>query len=75
MKLYAWRPKYHGPLSFFVMAKSIEEARAAVLKLIDDKKMDDYDSGERLQEKSSDGTGVYSLEVYEEGEVVTNSNE
>lgn len=75
MKLYAWRPKYHGPLSFFVMAKSIEEAKAAVLKLIDDKKMDDYHSGQRLQEKSSDGTSAYNLDVYEEGEVAMNLNE
>lgn len=75
MKLYAWIPKGHGPFSFFVMAKSIEEAKAAVLKSIDDCQLDDYHSGKRLQEKFSDGTSVYNLEVYEEGEVATNLNE
>lgn len=75
MKLFAWIPKYHGQLSFFVMAKSAEEARAAVLKFIDDRGLGDYESGSKLQEKFSDGTGVYDLEAREEGDVVTNSND
>ena len=34
MRLYAWKPEGHGPLSFFVMAKSEDAAKKSINNFI-----------------------------------------
>jgi len=64
MKLYAFQPRSYGELSFFVMAESEVEARAAV---------DNY--GTEPHEKEGWGTNYYELTVADAGQVLVNSND
>jgi hypothetical protein len=71
MKLYVWTPDGHGQLSFFVMAESEEQAKAAVDRQVERVRRDrrsDYPV-------SGWGTKYYTLGVYEAGEVVEHAND
>ncbi len=66
IKLYVWQPDGHGEYSFFVAAKSKEEATAAIER---------YRGKDNLHNKSDGwGTDYYSLTVLEVGQVITNDN-
>jgi hypothetical protein len=70
MKLYAWQPREHGPLSFFVMADDEADARAAIDAAIESKGLRGADvDGWR----SADGW-AYQLTIAEAGQVLTNDN-
>ena len=76
MKLYAWQPRGHGELSWFVMADSEQAALDAInaemtrrkaLPFIDDESIGEYECG-------GWGTDYYRLTVAGCGEVITNEN-
>lgn len=73
MKLYAFRPRGHGELSFYVMETSERGARLMVSEYIkrklngDDEMYAHYANGW--------GTDYYEMEVYEQGFVAINSND
>lgn len=73
MKLYAWQPRGHGQLSFFVCASSEEEARIAVHKAIDVFRA--QESWRADYETKGWGTDYYDLSVVEPGVVITNCND
>ena len=71
MKLYAFRPKGHGELSFFVNADNESEARNLI-----DKWIEKWDNRELLPHETSGwGTDYYELETHELRQVVVNSND
>jgi len=65
LKLYAFQPQGHGELSFFTIASSEDEARAAV-----DKHIKDTDCAWT----NGWGTDYYKLTVVEVGQVIENDN-
>ena len=65
--LYVWKPNGHGPKSFFVMAKSTEEALNSVITYINE--MDDDYSYPR------DFPVGYEIETYSMGAVACNDND
>jgi hypothetical protein len=72
MKLYAWQPTGHGPLSFFVVAESESAARKAI--------SDHLDAKGAAYERSNaagwrEGGNGYALTIAEPGQVVENDNE
>jgi len=78
MKLYAFQPRGHGQLSFFVMAENEADALAAIDAEIakHQKDRDDYDL---MWWSSFDISGwrtdYYKLTVADAGQVVTNDND
>jgi len=76
MKLYAWQPKGHGEMSFFVMAGSEEQAKIAVQCRIDaELSKQDEDNYFSSMDFSGWGTDYYGLTVVTAGVVVMNSND
>ena len=77
MKLYAWQPRGHGSLSWFVCAETEEAARAAVESEIARRKSLDLLDLDRITdfEVRGWGTDYYELTVVEPGVVVANENE
>ena len=70
MKLYAWQPNGYGQLSYYVMAESEKEAKAAV------ESSDDFEGWSSISylktsEKIED---YYVLTVLNDLEVITNDN-
>lgn len=61
MKLYAFQPKHWGPPSFFVMAESEEEARAAIEPV-------------RVVQMGSETLDNFNLTVLDRGQVIANDN-
>ena len=82
MKLYAWQPNGHGEQSFFVLAETEEQARAAVeakiadllAKHADDNYFED-DGNYSEMDFSGWGTDYYKLTVAGVAEVIMNSND
>ena len=77
MKLFAWRPHGHGPLSWFVMAATFEEAESCVLEEIKRlKSLPDWDYN-RITDYECDGWGTdsYEITVAERGVVLYNAND
>lgn len=79
MKLFAWQPKGHGELSFFVMAEDETAARAAVEAHIAEglaaNEQDDWpERSIHSGEIQGWGTDYYELTVVEPGVVLTNHN-
>ena len=72
LKLYAFRPDGHGEYSFYVMARSEEDARAAIEKWRTDNNLE-KDCSE--MEGYYEDDGYYEMVVLGEGEVITNDNE
>jgi hypothetical protein len=77
MKLYAWQPKGHGELSWFVVAESeaaacekvwLEIQRRSTLEFVSQGRIDKYDY-------DGFGTDYYELTVVEAGVVLTNNND
>lgn len=66
IKLYAWRPIGHGPLSYFVAARSKAEAELAVIKYMCDEEIDNDEKGGWPYN--------FDLKVVAIGEVITNDN-
>lgn len=77
MKLYAWQPKGHGQLSWFVSAETEEAARDAVEREIARRKALDSLDLDRITdyETSGWGTDYYELTAVEPGVVVANDND
>ena len=78
MLLYAWQPQGHGQVSFFVMARSEAEARAAVEQCMAEAlaQGDDGPYWYLDEHHFADwGTEYYTLRVCGPGDVVINSNE
>jgi hypothetical protein len=74
LRLYAWQPdECHGPLSFFVMARSEEEAKRFVVEHVRKNRMD-YPSPYFLPPFCG-GEDPYVLTVAGVGEVLTNDND
>jgi len=71
VQLYAFHPNGHGEMSFFVMAKSEDEARQYVDNLIEF----GYDNEGYSIRSRGWGTDYYTMTVYNVGEVATNENE
>ena len=72
MKLYVWRPKGHGELTFMVVAETMEDATIAVIRHI----QEHYTiSAYPIYEAQGFGGGYYQLEIYEPGEVAENNND
>lgn len=76
-KLYAWQPTGHGPFSFFVMAKSEDEAKASVDAYIEKMQKSGFDGYDRFTEYDYRGwdTDSYTLHVLDIGEVIDNCND
>lgn len=75
MNLYAWQPRGHGQLSFFVAAGSLEEAVLAVERYIAlHKKATGRD---RISDYAVQGWGTdyYELTVMSPGEVIEHAND
>jgi hypothetical protein len=70
MKLYAFQPKGHGELSFFVMAESEDEAKQAVESYIKSE-----EAKGRILDYDQWGTDYYMMTVLEAGEVIENDND
>jgi hypothetical protein len=70
MKLYAWQPKGHGELSFFVCAENEQQAREAVEREIARPARED----EPTRYFDGWGTDYYELTVAEPLQVITNDN-
>ena len=76
MRLYAFQPKGHGELSFFVMAESEGAARAAVDAYIEGRKNEHPDFSDWWEWLADGwGTDYYRLTVAEAGQVIVNSND
>lgn len=77
MKLYAWQPKGHGSLSWFVCSETEGAAREAVEREIARRKALDMLDIDRITdfEVSGWGTDYYDLTVVEPGAVVANEND
>ena len=75
VSLYAWQPRGHGELSFFVAASTEDEARKAIGKYIEDHL--DKDDDHYVSEYNTQGWGTdyYDMEILHIGEVVTNCND
>lgn len=74
MKLYGFRPKGHGPISFFVMADNKKEA----VKAIDDEiKVIQAEADKNWWQISTDGWGTdyYECKEVGAGVVLTNNNQ
>jgi hypothetical protein len=71
MKLYAFKSNTHGPLSWFVMAESVDHAIEYVKKEIDYltkiNKMNPYDYNYGIEN--------YKIIELSKGEVIANSND
>jgi hypothetical protein len=68
MKLFAWQPTGHGPLSFFVMAEDEASARVAVEAFIQAQGLKGYDVG------GWDTGDGYEFTIAEAGQVLINDN-
>ena len=75
VRLYAFQPKGHGELSFFVAAETEEKARQSVDAYIAAHK--GKDDGHYVGDYNTDGWGsdYYMVTVAEIGQVVTNDND
>lgn len=74
MKLYAWQTDGgHGPLSFFVMAESEEQAAGFVRTHIERESAADASYASHM--RHYDWPRCHELKVYEAGQVVENSND
>ena len=75
-KLYAWQPDGHGPQSFFVVAASEQEARAAVTADIKRRRALPPSSPCHLNDYSIGGWPAnFDLTVADPGTVISNDNE
>ena len=73
MKLYVFRPKGHGPLSFYIMAANEVQARLEIDKWIAGAlKRNKFVSN---WEVNGWGTDEYELEIYEPLQVAVNDND
>lgn len=78
IRLYAWRPDTHSIDSFYVVARSEEEARACVDRYLADENDEYYrlwPNQKREPWLEEWGTDVYRLTTAGIGEVLTNSND
>jgi hypothetical protein len=77
MKLYAWQPKGHGELSFFVCAEDEQAAKSAVEAEIARRKTIPFLDLGHIGEFDASGWGsdYYRLTVLEPGEAITNAND
>ena len=77
LKLYAWQPKGHGELSWFVLAKSEMAAKSYVeSEMVRRKSLPDGDDCKISNyECRGWGTEYYALTVASIGVVLTNENE
>lgn len=77
LKLYGWQPNGHGELSWFVVAETEEQARAAVGAEIARREALQFDDPNRISKYDSSGwnTDYYTLTVSEPGEVQSNVND
>lgn len=71
MKLYAWYPQSYGPLSFFTMAETEEEAETAVRKY----RKDMIQEGGMSKYFMVGWPSQYRLVTFEQGEVAINNND
>ena len=76
MRLYAWQPKGFGQYSWFVMSMNEDEARIAVEKEMERRKLLSFLEDDHIgdYEISGWGTDYYELLVVGEGVVVVNEN-
>ena len=74
-KLYAFQPHGHGPLSFFILADTIQEAVGRIKHYIS-ASLDPEELGEDFLKECQKFThaGTYHATIYDVGEVVTNYN-
>jgi hypothetical protein len=72
-RLYVFKPKGHGELSFFVIAETETQAR----EIIDLHIKENYTKkdGSLSYEVSGWGTDYYELTIAEQGQVITNNND
>lgn len=63
MKLYAFKPDDWGPLSYYVIAETEEEARKAVEEF-----------RARIDDTDKAWPGSYSMTIAERGDVIPNDN-
>lgn len=77
MNLYAWQPKGHGELSFFVMAETLDDAIRFVKTEIDRRKNLEYFEDDFITEYEFGrfGTDYYDLTVVGVGVVLINNND
>lgn len=77
MKLYAWQPKGHGELSWFVMATSEAEAKATVDQEIKRRSLLPWHEPDQIVDGMvwGWGTDYYQLTVLDPGQPISNSND
>jgi len=77
MKLYVFRPNGHGPLSWFVVANSHDEAITEVQAEIDRRRTLAPGAQDWLSKHDYDGwdEGEYELETHGIGVVVSHAND
>jgi hypothetical protein len=77
LKLYAWQPKGHGELSWFVVAETEAEAKDAVDREIARRLSLPWDEPDHIGDYDVEGWGsdYYTLTVAKRGQPVSNDNE
>ncbi len=75
MKLFAFIPRGHGSQSFFVMAESEEEAKAAIASKLFMNVGGQWEVEEDGSDASGWGTDYYEMTIYGRGEVAFNDND
>ena len=75
MKLFAFYPNGHGPESFFVMAESLEQAKAQVQQFHSMYKYIDYPILKPVEDGYCIGETEYTIEEYSENQVAFNNND
>ena len=81
MKLYAWQPKGHGQVSFFVMSENEDQAKKAVnneiKRLLAASNQDDFPDCLNYTDYYFYGWGTdyYELTVCGEDQIVLNNND
>jgi hypothetical protein len=77
LRLYAWQPKGHGELSWFVVAETEAEAKDAVDREIARRRALPWDDPEHIggYNVARWGSAYYTLTVAKRGQPVDNANE
>ena len=75
MKLFAWQPKGHGQLSFFICAETKEQAASCIGRYIKKGMENDDESRNNEYYVRGWGTDYYELTEVDPLTVITNAND
>ena len=77
MKLFAWQPDGHGQLSWFVCAKTLDDAKKAIDQEISRRLSLDNNDPDRIRNYDilGWGTDYYALTICAVGTPISNNND